>query len=80
MNPQAKTAVVTGANGGIGLALTKELLAEGYRVIGTARAGRLDGLSDANLTVIPLDLTDEASVKQAVARIGQCSVRRLAAQ
>ena len=65
MNPHAKTAVVTGANGGIGLALTKKLLAEGYRVIGTARTGRIDGLSDANLTVIPLDITDAASTDQA---------------
>ena len=71
MSTQAKTAVVTGANSGIGLALTKKLLAEGYRVIGTARSGQIDGLSDARLTVIPLDLTAADSTAQAVARIGQ---------
>lgn len=71
MNPQPKTAVVTGANSGIGLALTKKLLAEGYRVIGTARSGQIDGLHHDHLTVIPLDVTDAASTDRAVARLGQ---------
>jgi NAD(P)-dependent dehydrogenase (short-subunit alcohol dehydrogenase family) len=71
MYTHAKTAVITGANSGIGLALTYKLLAEGYRVIGTARSGQIDGLSNANLTVIPLDLTDGASIDQTVARLGQ---------
>lgn len=39
MNTPEKTAVVTGANSGIGFALTQKLLAEGYRVIGTSRSG-----------------------------------------
>lgn len=71
MHPQAKTAVVTGANSGSGLALTKKLLAEGYRVIATARSGQIDGLHHANLRVIPLDITDAAGTEQAVTRIGQ---------
>ena len=70
MNPQAKTAVVTGANSGIGLALTRKLLAEGYRVIGTTRSGQLADLRDANLTIVPLSLTEPASIEQAVAKIG----------
>ncbi|WP_125916629.1 SDR family NAD(P)-dependent oxidoreductase [Hymenobacter coccineus] len=37
MNSALKTAIVTGANRGIGLALTQKLLAEGYRVVGTPR-------------------------------------------
>ena len=71
MNTQAKTAVVTGANSGIGLALTKKLLAEGYRVIGTARSGQIADLTYANLTVVPLDVTDAASTERAVTHIGQ---------
>ena len=71
MDTHAKTAVVTGANSGIGLAFTHKLLAEGYRVIATARSGHIDGLTHGQLTVIPLDITDAASTAQAVARIGQ---------
>ncbi|MBC6605377.1 SDR family NAD(P)-dependent oxidoreductase [Hymenobacter sp. BT188] len=71
MNTQAKTAVLTGANSGIGLALTHKLLAEGYRVIGTSRSGQIADFSHPNLTVISLDVTDEASIAQAVAQIGQ---------
>lgn len=70
MNTQAKTAVLTGANSGIGLALTHKLLAEGYRVIGTSRSGQIADFSHPNLTVVSLDVTDEASIAQAVAQIG----------
>lgn len=71
MNTTPKTAVVTGANSGIGLALTRKLLAEGYRVIGTSRSGRIADFSHPNLTVVTLDVTSEASIAQAVAHIGQ---------
>jgi NAD(P)-dependent dehydrogenase (short-subunit alcohol dehydrogenase family) len=36
-----KTAVVTGASRGIGLAIAETLSAEGARVVGAARAGHL---------------------------------------
>ncbi|TVT39343.1 SDR family NAD(P)-dependent oxidoreductase [Hymenobacter setariae] len=75
MNTYAKTAVVTGANSGIGLALTQKLLAEGYQVIATARSGQIDSLQNTNLTVIPLDITDAASIEQTVAHIGQLAQR-----
>jgi NAD(P)-dependent dehydrogenase (short-subunit alcohol dehydrogenase family) len=71
MNTTEKTAVVTGANSGIGLALTRKLLAEGYRVIGTSRSGRITDFNHPHLTVITLDVTSEASIAQAVAHIGQ---------
>jgi len=71
MSNSTKTAVITGISSGIGLALTHKLLAEGYRVIGTTRSGQLADLRDANLTIVPLSLTDPASIEQAVAKIGE---------
>lgn len=55
-----KTAVVTGASKGIGLAITTELVAEGAHVIAGART-RTDEISDlesgGNVTFVPVDLS-----------------------
>lgn len=69
MNTETKNALVTGANSGIGLALTHKLLAEGYTVFGTSRSGHITDLTHDNLTVIKLDLTDQNSVKASIAAI-----------
>ena len=69
MENSAKTAVVTGISSGIGLALTKHLLAEHYTVIGTTRSGQLPGFEHPRLHVVPLEATDEPSRTQAAARI-----------
>ncbi|GAA3933890.1 SDR family NAD(P)-dependent oxidoreductase [Chitinophaga oryziterrae] len=69
MNTANKNAVITGANSGIGLALTHKLLAEGYNVFGTSRSGRIDDLHHDNLRVIRLDITDRNSVNAATAEI-----------
>ena len=69
MNTKNKNAIITGANSGIGLALTHKLLAEGYNVYGTSRSGRIDDLNHQNLKVIQLDITNSESVKAAVAEI-----------
>ncbi len=53
-----KVAVVTGANKGIGLAITKALVAEGaYVVAGSLSTGNLDGLD--RVTAVALDLVAE---------------------
>jgi NAD(P)-dependent dehydrogenase (short-subunit alcohol dehydrogenase family) len=53
-----KVAVVTGANNGIGLAITKALLAEGaYVVAGSRSTENLDGLD--RVTAVAVDLADE---------------------
>ncbi|MGO9496660.1 MAG: SDR family NAD(P)-dependent oxidoreductase [Solirubrobacteraceae bacterium] len=53
-----KVAVVTGANKGIGLAITKALVAEGaYVVAGSLSTGNLDGLG--RVTAVALDLVSE---------------------
>jgi NAD(P)-dependent dehydrogenase (short-subunit alcohol dehydrogenase family) len=80
MTSQRKTAIVTGASSGIGLAIASSLLAAGWNVVGNARtrqrlddaAARLD--SDRFLPV-PGDITQPATAKElvetAVARFGQ---------
>jgi NAD(P)-dependent dehydrogenase (short-subunit alcohol dehydrogenase family) len=66
----SQTWFITGASQGLGLALTRQLLAAGHRVAATSR--RLDSLTQAvsapGAAFLPLqaDLVDEASVAQAV--------------
>ncbi len=59
-----KTVLITGANSGIGFALTQKLLSENYFVIGTSRNGKID-ITSENLLVVTLDVTDEKSIKEA---------------
>jgi 3-hydroxy acid dehydrogenase / malonic semialdehyde reductase len=68
-----KTAIVTGASSGIGLATAKALVAEGARVAaGARRVDRLDQIGDGAIG-LPLDVTDpdscEAFVTRAVAEL-----------
>ncbi len=51
-----KTAVITGGSDGIGLALVKVLILQGYNVIATSRSGEIEGLVSENLKVLPLEL------------------------
>jgi NAD(P)-dependent dehydrogenase (short-subunit alcohol dehydrogenase family) len=73
-----RTAVVTGANGGLGLATARSLAAAGARVVIAARnqeraaeaMGRIrDGLPDASLELVELDLGSLASVQKAAGEI-----------
>lgn len=78
----AKTWFITGASRGFGNALARAALADGDRVIATARRpesvrSSLGG-SDEAVLVLPLDVTDEAQARDAVAvgleRFGQIGV------
>jgi NAD(P)-dependent dehydrogenase (short-subunit alcohol dehydrogenase family) len=55
-----QVAVVTGASKGIGLAVTRTLMAEGAHVVAASRrtAPELDALAGANLIHVPADLMD----------------------
>lgn len=73
-----RTAVVTGANGGLGLETARELAAAGAHVVMAARnqekaaeavADIRGGLPDASLEVVELDLASQASVREAAERI-----------
>src|SRR6186713_666365 len=71
-----QTAIVTGASSGIGLGLTKALLANGYRVVANARRATAAGTLEpsTNLAVIDGDVanpeTAAALTRTAVDRFG----------
>lgn len=65
-----KTWLITGANSGLGLEMTRQLLADGHKVIATAR--RPETLEElkrehaAELDIVALDLTEPDSIAAAV--------------
>lgn len=63
IEPNKGTVLITGANRGLGLALSKHFLADGYNVIGTARKpAKATALKEAGAQVVQLDVTDDASI------------------
>ncbi len=66
----SKTVLVTGASSGIGEATVRALLADGCKVFAAARRlDRMAPLGAAGATLLPLDVTDDASIVAAVAAI-----------
>ena len=67
-----KIAVVTGAAGGLGRAISAKLITDGLHVVGIdIDAGALGTLTSADFTALPVDLTDPMAISAAFARIGQ---------
>ncbi|MBD8507135.1 SDR family oxidoreductase [Hoyosella sp. G463] len=73
----SKSVVITGANGGIGLAAAIELAEHGFDVIGTVRTEAaadtvLDAADRANVRIrtIECDVTDDEQAREAFERIG----------
>ncbi|MEO0404738.1 MAG: SDR family NAD(P)-dependent oxidoreductase, partial [Bacteroidota bacterium] len=64
-----KTAVISGASMGIGLALAERLLDEGYKVLGTNRNGIIPVIQHQNFHSIALDLTKQESIDKACREI-----------
>ncbi|MGV1941482.1 SDR family NAD(P)-dependent oxidoreductase [Agrobacterium sp. 22-211-1] len=69
MSENKPFAVVTGANRGIGLAITERLVTQGYRVAGCVRNASRD-LQDLlsaeeGHTIVTLDLRDDAAISEA---------------
>jgi NAD(P)-dependent dehydrogenase (short-subunit alcohol dehydrogenase family) len=76
MENSMPSALITGANRGLGLEFAKQYLAEGWRVYAACRdpssaseLRRLADTSDHKLQIIALDVTDPASVKAAAAEL-----------
>lgn len=68
----SKTALITGAGGGMGQAACRRLLELGWTVFGLDR--QAPGSAE-NLCFIPTDLTDASSVEEAFARVRQQTER-----
>ena len=65
-----KTAMVTGASSGIGEAIARHLLADGYRVFaGARRTEKMEPLAALGAKLLSLDVTDEASMSTAIGAI-----------
>jgi len=70
MNLQGRVVWVVGASSGIGAATARELLARGATVaVSARREPALEKVSVGRMLVVPLDVTDAASVKAAAMRV-----------
>ncbi|MGJ8692712.1 MAG: SDR family oxidoreductase [Thalassotalea sp.] len=63
VEPTKGTVLITGANRGLGLALSRHFIADGYHVIGTARKpAQAIELKEAGAQVVQLDVTNDESI------------------
>ena len=70
-----KTILITGCSSGFGHEIAKYFLDRGWKVIATMRSPREDVLpASGNLRVLPLDVTNEESIRKAVEDAGQIDV------
>jgi len=65
--PDKKVALVTGASAGIGKAIVRRLLADGWKVYGAARrVEKMEDIRSEGAGVLSLDVTDDESLQTAV--------------
>lgn len=66
-----KSILITGTSSGYGLATARHFLAQGWRVVATMRTPRADLFpASPNLQLLPLDVTDPASIHAALDAAG----------
>jgi NAD(P)-dependent dehydrogenase (short-subunit alcohol dehydrogenase family) len=63
-----KTVIITGASRGIGFAVAKKFLNEGWQVVGTSTSGNINPEFD-RLIAFPLDLSKPESIKSFSAKV-----------
>ena len=67
-----KIAVVTGAAGGLGRAISAKLMADGLHVVGIdIDVGGLGAMASAEFTALPVDLTDPLAISTSFASLGE---------
>lgn len=66
---KVRAVLLTGANGGVGLATTQALADRGFRVYAAVRGHAGDLPRHSNVQVVPLDVTDPESVAAAVRQV-----------
>jgi NAD(P)-dependent dehydrogenase (short-subunit alcohol dehydrogenase family) len=64
-----KVILITGANGGLGSAITESFLLQGATVIGASRKISEQEFAKPNFIPMSFDLTNEAQIRQAAAKI-----------
>lgn len=69
-----KTAVITGANRGIGLALSQKLAQDGYRVIGVCRQSSDELNAIAEQVIENIDVTSEGDVSRLKSELSGTSI------
>jgi NAD(P)-dependent dehydrogenase (short-subunit alcohol dehydrogenase family) len=69
-----KTVLITGCSSGFGLEIARYFLQRDWQVIATMRTAQRPAAGLAHLRVLPLDVTDPASIAQAVAAAGAIDV------
>lgn len=73
-----QSVLITGANRGIGLQLTRRFLEEGWKVFAACRkpdaAEDLQALAGTHLQILPLDVTDSRSVLELVAALNRAKL------
>lgn len=53
-----RTILITGASKGIGFCLAKKFLDNGFKVFGTSRSGKIEGIENENFETLKLDLSN----------------------
>ena len=58
-----ETILITGASKGIGFSLAKKFLENGFKVIGTSRSGKIEGIENENFETLQLDLSNFKNIE-----------------